>query len=226
MRPNRTLEIGTGLFVLLGLAALFFLTTQLPSSGLKFSSTKAGYNVTAEFDNIGDLKSGAPVTRAGVNIGEVTGIRINPQDYRALVSMRIDPQYRQIPDDSDASIQTQGLLGGKYIAIGAGGSDMYLKNGSQINFTQSAIVLENLVNKLFANFAGGGSKDSGNGGGKDTGNGGGKDSGSGASGGASSSSGGGAPEAGASKDGAGGTGRATGSSQSRGNAPQKAGSRP
>ena len=160
MRPNRTLEIGTGLFVVLGLAALFFLTTQLPSSGLKLSGAKAGYQVTAEFDNIGDLKSGAPVTMAGVDIGEVTAIRINPQDYRALVSMRIDPQYNNIPDDSDASIQTQGLLGGKYIAIGAGGSDMYLKNGSQISFTQSAIVLENLVNKLFANFAGGGSSSS------------------------------------------------------------------
>jgi phospholipid/cholesterol/gamma-HCH transport system substrate-binding protein len=160
MRANRTLEIGTGLFVLLGFAALIFLTTQLPSSGLKLSSSKAGYRVTAEFDNIGDLKSGAPVTMSGVRIGEVEGIGIDPQTYRARVRLRIDPQFNQIPDDSDASIDTQGLLGGQYVAIGPGGSEMYLKNGSQIQFTQSAIVLENLVNKLFASFAGKGSESS------------------------------------------------------------------
>jgi phospholipid/cholesterol/gamma-HCH transport system substrate-binding protein len=164
MRPNRTLEIGTGLFVLLGLAALIFLTTQLPSSGLKLSRTKPGYHVTAEFDDIGDLKPGAPVTLSGVTIGDVTGIRINPQNYRALVTLRIDPKFTDIPDDSDASIQTQGLLGGKYIAIGPGGSDMFLKNGGRITFTQSAIVLENLVNKLFANFAGSGSSPGSSGG--------------------------------------------------------------
>jgi phospholipid/cholesterol/gamma-HCH transport system substrate-binding protein len=153
MRANRTLEIGTGFFVLLGFAALFFLTTQLPSSGIRLTRTQGGYQVTAEFDNIGDLKPGAPVTMAGVSIGDVAGIRIDPQTYRALVTLRIDPQYETIPDDSDASIQTQGLLGGQYVAIGAGGSDMYLKNGSRIVFTQSAFVLENLVNKLFASFA-------------------------------------------------------------------------
>lgn len=153
MRANRTLEIGTGFFVLLGFAALFFLTTQLPSSGIRLGGTQGGYRVTAEFDNIGDLKAGAPVTMAGVGIGDVAGIRIDPQTYRALVTLRIDPQYKTIPDDSDASIQTQGLLGGQYVAIGAGGSDMYLKNGSRIVFTQSAFVLENLVNKLFASFA-------------------------------------------------------------------------
>jgi phospholipid/cholesterol/gamma-HCH transport system substrate-binding protein len=77
--------------------------------------------------------------------------------------LRISNAYNQIPDDSDASIQTQGLLGGKYIGIGPGGSDMYLKDGSNIPFTQSAIVLESLVNKFFANFAqkGGGGGDSG-----------------------------------------------------------------
>ena len=73
--------------------------------------------------------------------------------------MRFDPQYNQIPEDSYASIQTQGLLGGKYIGIGPGGSDTYFKDGGRIELTQSAIVLENLINKLFASFL---SKDSGN----------------------------------------------------------------
>jgi phospholipid/cholesterol/gamma-HCH transport system substrate-binding protein len=153
MRANRTLEIGTGLFVLLGFAALFFLTTQLPSSGLKLGSAKTGYHVTAEFDNIADLKVGSPVTLAGVKIGEVEGIRIDPQTFKALVGMRIDSKYNQIPDDSFASIQTQGLLGGKYIGFSPGGSDTSLKNGSRIELTQSAIVLESLINKLFASFA-------------------------------------------------------------------------
>ena len=158
MRATRTLEVGTGLFVLLGFAALFFLTTQLPSSGVRLGGASAGYHLTAEFDNVGDLKTGSPVTMAGVRVGEVEAIRFDSESYKAVVSLRIDPQFNRIPDDSDASVQTQGLLGGKYIGIGPGGSDTYLKDGGRIELTQSAIVLENLINKLFASFL---SKDSG-----------------------------------------------------------------
>jgi phospholipid/cholesterol/gamma-HCH transport system substrate-binding protein len=162
MQSNRTLEIGTGLFVLLGFAALLFLTTQLPASGLKFSTHKVGYHVTADFDNIGDLKVGSPVTMSGVRIGEVSDIRFDSRIYKAVVSMRIDPQYNQIPEDSFASVQTEGLLGGKYIGISPGGLDTFLKDGSRIDQTQSAIVLESLINKFFASFS---SKSSDNGGG-------------------------------------------------------------
>src|SRR5689334_12450924 len=161
MRANRTLEIGTGLFVLLGFTALLFLTTQLPASGLKFGGAKAGYHVTAEFDDIGDLKVGSPVTMSGVRLGEVSGIRFDPKDYKAVVTMRIGLQYNQIPEDSYASIQTQGLLGGKYIGLSPGGLDTYLKDGSRIDQTQSAIVLESIINKFFANYS---SKGSGEGG--------------------------------------------------------------
>ena len=153
MRANRTLEIGTGLFVLLGFAALLFLTTQLPASGLKLGSARAGVRVNAEFDNIGDLKVGSPVTMSGVRLGEVTDIHFDPKDYKAVVTMHIDPQYNQIPEDSFASIETQGLLGGKYISLSPGGLDTYLKGGSTIEQTQSAIVLENLINKFFANYS-------------------------------------------------------------------------
>ena len=153
MRANRTLEIGTGLFVLLGFAALLFLTTQLPATGLKLASAKTGYHVSAEFDNIGDLKVGSPVTMSGVRVGEVSGIRFDSRQYKALVAMRIDLQYNKIPEDSYASIQTQGLLGGKYIGISPGGSEDYLKDGGRIDQTQSAIVLESLINKFFANYA-------------------------------------------------------------------------
>jgi len=153
MRSNPTLEIGTGLFVLLGFAALLFLTTQLPASGMRLGRDKVGYHVTAEFDNIGDLKVGSPVTMSGVRVGEVSAIRFDSKAYKAVVTMRIDPQFKQIPEDSYASIQTQGLLGGKYIGISPGGLDQYLKDGSNIDQTQSAIVLESLINKFFASFA-------------------------------------------------------------------------
>src|ERR1700757_3885952 len=153
MQNNRTLEIGTGLFVLLGFAALLFLTTQLPASGVKFGGQKAGYHVSAEFDNIGDLKVGSPVTMAGVRVGEVEGIHYDSKAYKAVGSLRIDPQYNQIPEDSFASIQTQGLLGGKYIGISPGGADSFLKDGGHIDQTQSAIVLESLINKFFANYS-------------------------------------------------------------------------
>ncbi len=90
---------------------------------------------------------------AGVTIGRVESIRFDPKDYKAAVILRIENQYSEIPDDSDASIQTAGLLGGKYVGIGPGGSETFLKNGGQIEFTQSAIVLESLINKFFANMA-------------------------------------------------------------------------
>src|ERR1700722_2224372 len=153
MQSNRTLELGTGLFVLLGFVALFFLATQLTSSGLKLSSEKRGYHVTADFDNIGDLKVGSPVTMAGVSVGEVESIRLDPKTFQAVVGVRLYPKYNQIPDDSFASIQTQGLLGGKYVGLSPGGSETFLKEGSRIDQTQSAIVLESLINKLFASFS-------------------------------------------------------------------------
>ena len=157
MKNTRSLEIGTGLFVVLGFAALAFLTTQLPGTSLKFGGGPETYTVTAKFDNIGDLKAGSPVTMAGVNIGRVESIKFDPKDYKAAVVLRIEKQYSEIPDDSDASINTAGLLGGKYIGIGPGGSETFLAQGGQIEFTQSAIVLESLVNKFFANMASKGS---------------------------------------------------------------------
>lgn len=153
MKNSRSLEIGTGLFVLLGFAALAFLTTQLPGTSLKFGGAEGGYTVTALFDNVGDLKAGSPVTMAGVRIGRVESIRFDPRQFKAAVVLRLDDQFNEIPDDSDASIQTAGLLGGKYVGIGPGGSETFLKQGGQIEFTQSAIVLESLVNKFFANMA-------------------------------------------------------------------------
>ncbi|HVC01718.1 MAG TPA: outer membrane lipid asymmetry maintenance protein MlaD [Steroidobacteraceae bacterium] len=151
MRKSRAMNLGTGLFLLLGFAALFFLTTQTTSHGLAFRSAPS-YEVTAKFGNIGDLKVGAPVSMAGVNVGRVAGISFDPRDFKAVVALRIDDKYNQIPTDSDASIYTQGLLGGQYIGLGPGGAQTFLKNHDQIVFTQSALVLENLIGQFLANF--------------------------------------------------------------------------
>ncbi len=149
MQQTRSVEIGTGLFVLLGMSALFFLTTQT-TGGNKFSASDT-YEVEARFDNIGSLKSRAPVSMSGVTIGRVTSVSFDSGSLEAKVVFIIDSQYDQIPDDSDASILTSGLLGTQYIGLQAGGSDIYLEDGSEILFTQSAIILENLIGKFLVN---------------------------------------------------------------------------
>jgi phospholipid/cholesterol/gamma-HCH transport system substrate-binding protein len=154
MKNERSLEIGTGLFVLLGFAALAFLTTQLPGSKLAVVGNSDGYAVTARFENVGDLQPGAPVSMGGVKIGRVSGVVFDSTDYKAVVSLVIDSQYSRIPDDTWAGVETAGLLGAKYVGLDPGGSETYLVAGSQIENTQSAMVLEKLINKLFAAFAG------------------------------------------------------------------------
>jgi phospholipid/cholesterol/gamma-HCH transport system substrate-binding protein len=153
MGKSSTLNVGAGAFVLLGFAALAFLTTQTTNHGLHLGGAGTFYDVTAKFDNIGDLKVGAPVSMAGVTVGRVARIDLDTREYKAVVLMQLDSKFSQIPSDSDASIYTQGLLGGKFIGLTAGGADTYLKNHGHIDFTQSAIVLENLIGQLFANFS-------------------------------------------------------------------------
>ena len=151
MRKSNTLNLGTGTFVALGFAALIFLTTQTTSRGLSFGRSPH-YDVTAKFDNIGDLRVGAPVSMSGVEVGRVVKIDLDTNEYKAVVSMRLNDKYNQIPTDSDASIYTQGLLGGKFVGLTAGGAETYLKDKGQIDFTQSAFVLENLIGQFLANF--------------------------------------------------------------------------
>jgi phospholipid/cholesterol/gamma-HCH transport system substrate-binding protein len=152
MGKSSTYNVGAGTFVLLGFAALAFLTTQTTTHGVHFGRAGHFYTVTAEFDNVGDLKVGAPVSMSGVDIGRVTRIDLDTKAYKALVALQLNSKFNQIPSDSDASIYTQGLLGGKFVGLTAGGADTYLKDKDQIDFTQSAIVLENLIGQLMANF--------------------------------------------------------------------------
>lgn len=146
MKKTRTVEIGAGLFALFGFWALFFLTTQ--ATGGDDFAAKEVFHVTARFDNVGSLKPRAPVAMSGVTIGRVQRIDFDPELLNAMVTMVIDARYNQIPDDSDASVLTAGLLGSQYIGLQAGGSDTYLEDGSEVPFTQSAVVLENLIGRF------------------------------------------------------------------------------
>ena len=149
MQQTRSVEVGTGLFVLLGMGALFFLSTQT-TGGDDFSADEV-YTVEARFENIGSLRTRAPVAMSGVTIGRVTSIEFDPVSLEAVVQFVIDSRFDQIPDDSDATILTSGILGSQYIGLQAGGSPMYLEDGSEILFTQSAILLENLIGKFLVN---------------------------------------------------------------------------
>lgn len=155
MQQTRSVELGTGLFVLLGMGALFFLTTQTTGSDA-FSGSET-YEVTARFENVGSLKPRAPVAMSGVTIGRVKSVRFDSERLNAEVKFEIDKQYDTIPEDSDASILTSGLLGSQYLGLAPGGSDMYLAEGSEVQFTQSAVVLENLISKYL--FSSGGSNE-------------------------------------------------------------------
>lgn len=146
MQQTRTMELGTGLFALLGIGALFFLTTQ--TTGSDDFNVDDTFEVSARFENVGSLKARAPVSMSGVTIGRVTDIRFDSDSLEAVVTFVIDSRYDQIPDDSDASILTAGLLGSQYIGLTAGGSPLSLEDGSEILFTQSAIVLENIIGKF------------------------------------------------------------------------------
>jgi phospholipid/cholesterol/gamma-HCH transport system substrate-binding protein len=146
MQQTRTMELGTGLFVLLGIGALFFLTTQ--TTGRNDFDADETFEITARFENVGSLKKRAPVSMSGVTIGRVTGIRFDTVSLEAVVTFVIDSKYNEIPDDSDASILTAGLLGSQYIGLQPGGSSFFLEQDSEILYTQSAIVLENIIGKF------------------------------------------------------------------------------
>ena len=145
MQQTRAVELGTGMFVFLVVAAIFFLATQ--TSDLNSLVSNEGFTVTARFENVGGLSVRAPVTMAGVTIGRVSDIDFDPDRLDAIVSIKIDARYDKIPDDSDASILTAGLLGGQYVGLSPGGSDTFLADNTEIEFTQSAVVLENLISK-------------------------------------------------------------------------------
>lgn len=138
-------DFWVGLFVLLGLAALVFLAFRAGNlSSFSFART---YQVAAHFDNLGGLKVRAPVKSSGVVVGRVGSITFDSQRYQALVTLDIEEQY-QFPTDSSAAILTSGLLGEQYIGLTPGGEEKMLADNSSITYTQSAVVLEELISKF------------------------------------------------------------------------------
>lgn len=142
----RQLEITVGAFMAIGLVALFFLAMQV--SNLSAMTSSDGYLVTARFDNIGGLKVRSAVSMGGVRIGRVESIRYDQERFEAVVTMRIEPQYDQIPEDTIAKIYTSGLLGEQYVGFDPGGSDELLSEGSVISMTQPALVLEEIIGQF------------------------------------------------------------------------------
>lgn len=142
---RKIIDVWVGLFVLLGAAALLFLALQAGNlSSLSFTKT---YSVTGKFDNIGGLKPQAPVKSAGVVVGRVGEIRFDDKTFQAQVRLDLDQQF-QFPKDSSLKILTAGLLGEQYVGIEAGGDTQNLVDGDRINRTQSAAVLEDLINQF------------------------------------------------------------------------------
>ena len=137
MRQSRAIDVSTGLFVLLGMTAILFLVTQITNR--EFAWGDESYRLTAQFENIGALKAGAPVSMAGVTIGRVESIGYDMQAFKADVTLRIDARYDRIPNDSDASIYTAGLLGGQYVGLTPGNAEDVYHDGDQVEFVQDAI---------------------------------------------------------------------------------------
>lgn len=138
-------DFWVGLFVLLGIIALVFLA--LRAGNLSSFSFSRSYQVQANFDNLGGLKVRAPVKSSGVVVGRVSGIQFDNQMYQAVVTLDLDEHF-EFPADSSASILTSGLLGEQYIGLTPGGDDKMLAQGGRIPYTQSAVVLEELISKF------------------------------------------------------------------------------
>jgi phospholipid/cholesterol/gamma-HCH transport system substrate-binding protein len=156
---KKGIETLVGLFVLLGLAGLVFLS--LKAANLASFGTGDSYVVSARFDNIGGLKPRSPVRSAGVTIGRVTSISFDQKTFQGMVEMELDKRV-QFPKDSSAKILTSGLLGDQYIGIEPGAEEKTLAAGDVITQTQSAVVLENLISQfLFSKAAEGPSEPSG-----------------------------------------------------------------
>lgn len=150
---NRSaIDLWVGIFVAIGFGAILFLALKV--GNLVTLDRTPGYRLEARFDNIGGLKLRAPVKAAGVVVGRVEGVRLDPQSYEAVVTLRIDREY-QFTKDTIAAINTSGLLGEVYVGLDAGGDPVMLKDGDRIAKTQSAVVVEKLISQFLFDKASG-----------------------------------------------------------------------
>lgn len=146
MKRQVKFEIGVGILVLITIIGLFFIAMKV--SNFTSLQDKPTYQVSALFENIGGLKKRAPVKLSGVVIGRVSQISIDPVTYKARVLMEIDKGYDNLPLDTSAAILTSGLLGDQYVGVTPGAEEAYLLAGDQLEFTQSALVLEELIGQF------------------------------------------------------------------------------
>ncbi len=149
MRANYKVEVTSGIFLLMGIAALLWLATSATDYGMQVGDDT--YTVTAHFSTVAGLKTRAPVKIGGVAVGLVETITLDPVDFEAIVTMQIDQRFADIPSDTSASILTSGILGDRYVGLEPGGAMDALADGDEILITQSAVVLESLISKYLFN---------------------------------------------------------------------------
>ena len=158
---RKTIDLWFGAFVAAGFAALLVLALKVGNLGQERATQT--YLVEARFDNIGGLKVRGPVRSAGVLVGRVSEIHFDNERFQASVTLAVDKRYT-FPKDTTASILTSGVLGDQYVALEPGAETTNLASGDEIQFTQSAVVLERLIGKLIQNLGSGSrSDDSGDG---------------------------------------------------------------
>jgi phospholipid/cholesterol/gamma-HCH transport system substrate-binding protein len=141
-----TLDLWVGVFVAAGIVALVLLALKVSNASTSFRAEKE-YTVSADFENIGSLKPGAPVRSSGVMVGRVETVTFDTKKYVARIVLKIDERY-PFPKDTTAAVLTSGLLGEQYVGLEAGGDDKMLKDGEKIRLTQSAVVLEKLIGQV------------------------------------------------------------------------------
>lgn len=149
MRANYKVEFASGVFLLLGIAALVWLATRATDFGQDIG--KDTYSISARFTEVGDLRDRAPVKIGGVTIGMVESITLDPVSFEAVVKMSVASRFNEIPSDTGASVLTSGVLGDRYIGLEPGGAPDALGDGDELFITQSALVLEQIISKYLFN---------------------------------------------------------------------------
>jgi phospholipid/cholesterol/gamma-HCH transport system substrate-binding protein len=138
------MELFVGGFVVLGIAAILYLTVKLGAGSLLGADT---YRLEVRFASASGLNAGASVHVAGVPVGRVEGIRVDPVDFNAIVTISV-LKGLNLPTDSMASVKTTGLIGDKFILLSPGADDSVLKEGDLITLTESSVDIESLIGKM------------------------------------------------------------------------------
>ena len=149
MRANYKVELASGIFLLLGIAALVWLATRATDYGQDIG--KETYTITARFTNVAELRDRAPVKIGGVTVGLVESVSLDPVTFEAIVRMNVATRFDEIPTDTGASVLTAGVLGDRYIGLEPGGAPDMLQDGDELFITQSALVLEQVIGKYLFN---------------------------------------------------------------------------